>query len=426
MPEERLFFDEAKIFVEAGAGGNGAISFRREKFVPHGGPNGGHGGKGGSVFLRVDPRLNTLILFRTRSHFRAENGQNGRGKDQHGKNGKDNVIPVPPGTVVRDAETGDLIADLVTPEADMLVAQGGRGGRGNSAFASSTNQAPRIAEKGDKGESSWLKLELKLVADIGIVGKPNAGKSTFLASVTAARPKIADYAFTTLIPNLGVAVIDDRSVVIADIPGLIEGAHAGAGLGDKFLRHVSRTRLLIHLVDGSNPQPLADFEEINRELELYSEQLARTPQIVGFNKMDLPDAKANWQLVKKEFAQRGSTAVPVSAATGLGVLDLLRRAVAMLAELPTVTEPVPTGEMKTYRARDDENVFEILRGSGLWSVRGKSVERLAQMTDWQNQDAVLRAHRVLRGMGVTEALKQAGVKEGDSVRLGDVELEWRE
>lgn len=426
MPEERLFFDEAKIYVEAGAGGNGAISFRREKFVPRGGPNGGHGGKGGSVFLRVDPRLNTLVLFQTRSHFRAEKGGNGRGKDQHGKNGKDFVIQVPPGTLVRDADTSEFIADLITPGADLVVAQGGRGGRGNSAFASSTNQAPRFAEKGEKGQERWLRLELKLVADIGIVGKPNAGKSTFLSSITAARPKIADYAFTTLIPNLGVAIVDDRSVIIADIPGLIEGAHSGAGLGDKFLRHIARTRLLIHLIDGSGSQPLVDFDEVNREMELHSERLARTPQIVGFNKMDLPDAQENWQLVRSEFAQRGIEAFPISAATGQGVKDLLRRAVIVLAELPINVESFPGDEVKTFRVPDAENVFEISKDSEIWNVRGKSVERLAQMTDWQNEDAVLRAHRVLRGMGITEALKKAGIKEGDSVRLGKVELEWRE
>lgn len=425
--DERVFFDQARIYVEAGAGGNGVVAFRREKFVPMGGPSGGHGGDGGDVLLVVNPRLNTLIPFRHRSHFKAERGEHGRGKEQHGANGADRVIEVPPGTVVHDGDTGAYIADLVLPDAQVVVARGGRGGRGNSAFVSSTNQAPRWAEKGQAGESRWLNLELRLVADVGIIGKPNAGKSTFLASVTAARPKIADYPFTTLIPNLGVAMVDDRGILLADIPGLIEGAHTGAGLGTQFLRHVARTRLLIHLLDGSAADPLADFDTINAELAQaeIGPDLARKPQIVGLNKMDLPEAQAAWPRVREALAARGTQALPLSAATGAGVRELLRAAAARLEELPIPAEP-ETEEVRVYTARDDDNAFEIVREGSAFRVRGPRVERLAQMTNWEQEEGVARAHRVLRAMGVTDALVQAGVKEGDYVRLGEVELEWRE
>ncbi len=259
MRNDTLFFDEAKIFVHAGDGGNGCMSFRREKFVPYGGPDGGHGGNGGNVTLVVDQHVNTLLSLRKHPHYKAHKGTHGEGKNKHGKNGEDSIVLIPRGTLVRDADTGEIIADLVRPDDQLVVARGGRGGRGNSAFVSSTNQAPRFAEKGEPGEERTLVLELKLIADIGIIGLPNAGKSTFLASITAARPKIADYPFTTIVPNLGVAIIDDREVVLADIPGLIEGAHEGAGLGDKFLRHIERTRVLIHLLDGSVDDPMAAF-----------------------------------------------------------------------------------------------------------------------------------------------------------------------
>ncbi|MBM3129092.1 MAG: GTPase ObgE [Chloroflexi bacterium] len=426
MQDESLFFDEAKIFVTAGNGGNGCVSFRREKFVPHGGPNGGHGGNGGDVILVVNPHLNTLFNLRKHPHWQAERGAHGQGSDKHGKNGADLLVPVPRGTLARDAETGELIADLVRADDRTIVARGGRGGRGNAAFASSTNQAPRWAEKGEPGEERTIVLELKLIADVGIIGLPNAGKSTFLASITAARPKIAAYPFTTLAPNLGVAIVDNRDIVLADIPGLIEGAHTGTGLGDKFLRHIERTRVLIHLLDGASDDPLAAFETINRELAQYSARLAEKPQIVGFNKMDLPDAQARWQKLQKTFAKRKIEAGAISGATGAGVRDLLRAAAQRLSDLPRETPVAVEEEMPVIRPAEDESAFVVAREGHAFRVRGKKVERVVAMTNFDQEEAILRLHRVFKGMGITDALTRAGVREGDKVRIGEVELEWRD
>lgn len=425
MQDETLFFDEAKIFVQAGAGGNGCVSFRREKYVPRGGPNGGHGGKGGDVILVVNPHLNTLLNLRRHPHWKAERGAHGQGSDKHGKNGADILIPVPRGTLARDATTGELLADLMNATDRVVIARGGRGGRGNSAFTSATHQAPRWAEKGEPGQARTIILELKLIADVGIIGLPNAGKSTFLAAVTAARPKIADYPFTTLAPNLGVAIVDEREIVLADIPGLIEGAHAGAGLGDKFLRHIERTRVLIHLLDGSAADPLAAFETINRELAQYSARLVAKPQIVGFNKMDLPDAQTRWQALRARFAERQIQAHAISGVTGEGVRELLRAAARRLAELPR--EPLAIEEeLPVIRPAEDENAFVVTREERAWRVRGRKVERVVAMTNFDQEEAVLRLHRIFQGMGVTDALARAGVREGDHVRIGEVELEWRE
>lgn len=426
MRDDSLFFDEAKIFVQAGSGGNGCVSFRREKFVPRGGPNGGHGGNGGNVILVVNPSLNTLLNLRKHPHWKAERGAHGQGNDKHGKNGADVLVPVPRGTVARDAETGELIADLVNINDRAIIARGGRGGRGNSAFASSTNQAPRWAEKGEPGEARTIILELKLIADIGIIGLPNAGKSTFLASVTAARPKIADYPFTTIVPNLGVAMVDDRDIVLADIPGLIEGAHAGAGLGDKFLRHIERTRVLIHILDGSLADPLFAFETINRELAQYRARLTEKPQIVGFNKMDLPDAQEHWRKLQPIFVKRQIETYAISAATGEGVRELLRAAAKRLAALPSEISSSIEEELPVIRPAEDENAFTVSREGHAFRVRGKKVERVVAMTNFNQDEAILRLHRVFKGMGVTDALVRAGVREGDKVRIGETELEWRE
>lgn len=425
MRDESLFFDEAKIFVQSGKGGNGCVSFRREKYVPHGGPDGGHGGNGGDVILVVNPRLNTLLGFHRRRHFKAKPGAHGEGKNKHGKSADDLLIPVPPGTVVRDAETGELIADLVNADDRVVVARGGRGGRGNAAFANPTHQAPRWAEKGEPGAAHWIALELKLLADVGIIGVPNAGKSTLLAAVTAARPKIADYPFTTLSPNLGVATVDKRDIVLADIPGLIEGAHAGAGLGDKFLRHIERTRVLIHLLDGALDDPLAAFDTINYELAQYSPRLADKPQIVALNKMDLPDTQAHWLRVQRAMAQRKVPAFAISAATGQGVRELLRAVAERLAEIPREL-PVVEEELPVIQPREDEDAFEISREGRAFRVRGKKVERVVAMTNFDQEEAVLHLHRVFKALGVTSALEQAGVRVGDLVRIGEVELEWRE
>jgi len=424
-----MFFDEAKIYVKGGDGGNGCLSFRREKFVPFGGPNGGNGGPGGDVYLVVDPNLNTLIHFTKRSHFKAGRGAHGRGKNQTGRRGEDCLIPVPPGTVVYDAETGELLADLTEPGQRVLVAAGGRGGRGNAAFATPTNQAPRIAEKGEPGQERWLRLELKLIADVGIVGKPNAGKSTLLAAVTAARPKIADYPFTTLEPNLGVAVVDGQDVVLADIPGLIEGAHLGAGLGHAFLRHVERTRVLIHLLDGAlSEDPLKDWEDINTELALFNAELGAKPQVVALNKMDLPQAREAWPRVRDALRERGVEPLAISAATGEGVQDLLRRVVEVLRRVPKAP-PQAVREVVFRPDFEDEKLFTVERDpchGGAWRVRGRRIERVARMTNWDLPEAVLRFQRILEALGVRQALEEAGVQPGDTVLIGDVELVWEE
>ncbi len=418
-----MFFDEAKIYVKGGDGGNGCVSFRREKYVPFGGPNGGDGGKGGDVYLVVNPHLNTLVAFKRQRHFKAQRGGHGRGKNQTGRSGQDLVIEVPPGTVVRDAKTGEFIADLTEPGQKVLVARGGRGGRGNAAFATPTNQAPRIAERGEPGQERWLHLELKLIADVGIVGVPNAGKSTLLAAVSAARPKIADYPFTTLEPNLGVVALDEAtSFVMADIPGLIEGASRGAGLGHTFLRHIERTRLIVHLLDGASPNPLRDYETINEELALFDEKLAAKPQLVVLNKIDLPQAQAIWPAVKEAIEARGKPILCISALTGQGVREMLGRVAEMLKALPRKEVTLP--EAKVLRPREEE-AFTIVREDGAWRVRGAKVERLAAMTNWDLDEAVQRFHRIMTRMGVTMALREAGVQIGDTVRIGKVELEWR-
>ncbi len=419
-----MFFDEARIYVKGGDGGNGCVSFRREKYVPLGGPNGGNGGRGGNVYLVVDPSLNTLVHFRRKIHFKAEKGGNGRGKEQHGRKGADLFVPVPPGTVVYDDETGELLADLVEPGQKALVARGGRGGRGNAAFKSPTNQAPRIAERGEPGEERWLRLELKLIADVGLIGVPNAGKSTLLARVTAAKPKIADYPFTTLQPNLGVVQIDHRDFVMADIPGLIEGAHSGAGLGDQFLRHVERCRVLIHLLNGLSPDPVGDWEAINQELELFNPRLAAKPQIVAFNKMDLPEVRERWPEVRQALLDRGvEDPMAISAATGEGVPALLQRVLSLLDRLPKEPEAVAE-EPRVFRPEPDEAEFTIERDGDVWRVKGKRVERAAAMTNWEYYEAVQRFQRILEAMGVTQALEEAGVQDGDTVIIGDTELVW--
>jgi GTPase len=418
-----LFFDEAKIQVQAGDGGDGVISFRREKFVPFGGPNGGNGGPGGSVYLRASRHLNTLSALRHRSRYVAESGDNGRAKDQQGKKGEDLIIEVPIGTVARDADSGELLADLTESGQQVLIAKGGVGGRGNTTFATSTNQAPRIATRGDAGEMRNLTLDLKLIADVGIVGMPNAGKSTLLSVVTSARPKIADYAFTTLEPNLGVATVSERTLVLADLPGLIEGAHSGAGLGDRFLRHVERTQVLIHLLNGAADDPLRDMEAINAELELFQPELADKPQIVVLNKMDLPEAQEKWPHVKAAVEKLGRPVWAISAVTHEGVQELLRRVLKLLDSAP---EPAPQPEeIKTFRPRPvDEKQYEIIREADGFHVRGIRIERVARRTIWASDEAAMHFEHILRAMGIYRALEEAGIKTGDTVYIGEIELEW--
>ena len=422
MGEEPLFYDRAKIYVKGGNGGNGAVAFRREKFVPYGGPAGGSGGKGGDVYLVVDNRLNTLLPFRYKVHFKAERGAHGGGKNKTGASGKDLEVRVPPGTLVYDAETGDLLADLTRPGQRVLVAKGGRGGRGNASFATSTRQAPRFAEKGEPGEERWLILKLKLIADVGIVGVPNAGKSTLLAKVTAAKPKIASYPFTTVVPQLGVAVVDDRDFVIADVPGLLEGAHRGVGLGDRFLSHLERTRILIHLLDGLSPDPVGDWEAINQELEMFKPALARKPQVVALNKIDLPEVRERTPEISESLQERGVEEVfLISALTGEGVESLMRRVAEMLEQVP---EEVPAEEVAVFRAEEDENAFTIEHEDGCWRVRGKRIERVAAMTNWDYYEAAMRFQRILEATRIAQALEDAGVQEGDTVCIGDTELVW--
>jgi GTP-binding protein len=421
-----MFYDIAKIQIKSGDGGDGCVAFRREKYIPHGGPSGGDGGRGGDVILTVDPHLNTLYRFSRRRHFKAGRGEHGRGKNQTGAKGDDIVVEVPPGTVVRDADTGEILADLVEQGQRLIVAQGGRGGRGNARFASSTNQAPRMAERGSPGEERWLELELKLLADVGLVGLPNAGKSTLLAAVSAARPKIADYPFTTLQPNLGVAVLDDyTSIVLADIPGLIEGASQGTGLGHQFLRHIERTRLLVHLLDGAGEDPLQAFDTINAELAVFDDQLASKPQIVAFNKMDLPDAQALWDLVREELTGRGYEVMAISGLTRHGTRELLYRVARRLDELPP-PQAKSTDEAPVLRPDLDYDDFTIERVGANWHVRGGRIERLARITRWDLHEAVSRFQKTLERQGVTQALEKAGVQDGDTVFVGEIELEWGE
>ncbi|MGD1997234.1 MAG: GTPase ObgE [Anaerolineae bacterium] len=420
-----MFVDEAEIEVKGGDGGKGCVAFRREKFVPYGGPAGGDGGRGGDVVMFVDPSLNTLYRFARQRHFHAADGQPGRGKNQHGASGEGLRIPVPPGTVVRDARTDQLVADLTEASQEVVVAQGGRGGRGNARFATSTNQAPRMAENGEPGERLTLRLELKLLADVGLVGKPNAGKSTLLGAVSAARPKVAPYPFTTLQPYLGVVVLDERTdFVMADLPGLIEGASRGKGLGHEFLRHVERTRVLIHLLDGAAEDPLEDFTAINAELAAFGHGLPDKPQLVAFNKMDLPGAREQWPAVRDALEAQDYEIFPISSVVREGLRELLWRAVQMLDELPR--EPAPVHEVPVFRLEDDERAFWVERLADGWRVRGERVERLTAMTRFGLDEAVKRFQRALEAMGVFDALREAGIEPGDTVHIGEAELTWEE
>lgn len=420
-----MFFDKARIHVKAGDGGNGVVAFRREKYVPRGGPAGGNGGRGGHVYFVVDPGLNTLSSFHNQVHFRAERGGHGEGANRTGAFGEDLVIPVPPGTIVRNADTGEVIADLARPGQKELIARGGRGGRGNSVFKSARNKAPRIAEDGDKGGELWLELELKLVADIGIIGVPNAGKSTLLSVVSAAKPKIADYPFTTVVPNLGVAEVDHKQMVLADIPGLLEGAHDGVGLGLEFLRHIERTRILIHLLNGDSPDPLGDFEAINQELTLFNPILIDKPQLVVFNKMDLPHAQEKWPAVEQALQARNLPVMAISAATRENVKEMLRQLRTMLDALPPIVEPEEEILPEIAPGAEDDKSFQIYNlGDHVWMVEGEAIERAENKIQWDYYESAMRFQRILKAMGIIDALRAAGVQEGDTVRINEIELVW--
>lgn len=422
-----MFLDEVRISVRAGAGGDGAATMRREAHVPRGGPDGGDGGRGGSVYLRVDPGQTTLRDFRYRHHFRATPGGRGERARRHGKAGNDLTIPVPPGTAVFDGASGALIADLVAVGQSALVARGGRGGLGNTHFATATHQAPRHAQRGEPGEERELRLELRLIADVGLVGLPNAGKSTLLAALTAADPRIAPYPFTTLEPNLGVMDLgpdDGRRVTIADVPGLIEGASSGAGLGHAFLRHVERTRVLVHVVDGASRDPGRDHEVIRDELRAHDPALLAKPMLVAFNKLDLPAARNAWPAFHAERAREGLDAVALSADTGDG-LDALRAALARL--LPSAKElatPAEPAGIVVHRIESAGDAFAVAREDGAFRVRGRRIERLVAQTDFGNEESAERFQRELRRLGIEDALRRAGVRPGDDVRIGSAELEW--
>ncbi len=420
------FIDEAVIYVKAGDGGNGCVAFRREKFVPRGGPAGGDGGRGGHVILVADPSVRTLVDLHLQRTYKAPNGQHGQGSNKHGANGDDLLIPVPLGTVVYDAETGERLADLVKPGQRVIVARGGRGGRGNAAFATPTRQTPVFAELGEPGEERVLRLELKLLADVGIIGYPNVGKSTLISRISAARPKIADYPFTTLVPNLGTVRVGNFSFVVADLPGLIEGAHRGVGLGHQFLRHAERTTLLVHMVDIAAVEgrdPLRDFEVVNEELRLYNPTLAEKPQIVVANKMDLPNARENLQRCLPYWQRRGLEVFPISALTGEGLEPLVYR----MAELVKALQPkVPISEWV-----DEEMVvpprpqlpLTIERvDEETWRVEGNEVDRLTRLINATHPQALAEIKDRLIRHGIWKALRKAGAKTGDRLLVGNVEL----
>jgi GTP-binding protein len=421
-----MFIDQVEIHVKSGKGGDGMVHFHREKFIPRGGPDGGDGGKGGDVILEVKSTLNTLSSFRQNQKFKAEDGVKGGPSQMSGRYGNDLILYVPPSTVVFDADTGALIGDLTQPGQQLNILKGGRGGRGNQHFATSRNQVPRTAEKGEPAQERRIKMELKLIADIGLIGVPNAGKSTLLSVLTNAKPKIASYPFTTLEPNLGVANIDDNTtVVLADIPGLIEGASQGAGLGHDFLRHIQRTRVLIHILDGLSEDPVADYSQINSELSLFDPNLAKKPQLVALNKIDQPEVQEKLKDIQKQFKKLNVELMTISALARTNTRELLIKAYQKLADTPPLAEvelPLPV-----YKPKEDPREFVVTReGTNEWRISGVAIERAASMTYWQHDGSVRRFQKIIETLGVDEALRQAGVQEGDTVAIGEFELEWQE
>ena len=423
-----MFTDYVKIYAKAGNGGNGAISFRREKYVAAGGPDGGDGGKGGDIYFEVDPDSNTLIDFRYSKKFKAESGKNGEGGHRYGKSGQDLYIKVPIGTIVRDANTNEILADLSEPGQKALILKGGRGGKGNAHFATSTRQAPRFAQDGENGEERELILELKLLADVGLIGFPNVGKSTFLSMTTSATPKIADYHFTTLEPNLGVVKTDyGDSFVIADIPGIIEGASGGTGLGLQFLRHIERTRLLLHVIDVSGSEgrnPVDDFYTINNELKNYSEKLSKRKQIIVANKIDIMQDESLYKDLEKVAKENDMEIFKISAATNQGVSELIKHVAEVLKTLPK-ENLVEIKDRKVYILKDDDE-YTINKEDGMFVIRGEAVERVMRRVNIADNESLYYFQRSLDELGVNQKLKEMGVKEGDIVKICDYELEWED
>ena len=422
-----MFLDRVKIWVRAGDGGDGAATFRQEAHVPRGGPDGGDGGRGGSVHLRVDAGQTTLRDFTQKRHYRATAGGRGTRARRHGRAGDDLTLGVPPGTAVYD-ETGALLADLVAVGQATMLARGGRGGLGNTHFKTATHQAPKHAQKGEPGAEGWLRLELRLIADIGLVGLPNAGKSTLLAAVTAALPKIADYPFTTLEPNLGVMDLgddDERRPTIADVPGLIEGASSGAGLGHAFLRHVERTRVLVHVIDGSSRDPEWDHEIIRGELQAHDPALLEKPILVAFNKLDLPAAQAAWPAFRRARQAVGIDVVAISAAGGEGLAAFRARLATVLPPASKLAEPPEPSGVVVHRIEGMDAGFSVDRDAdGAFRVRGRRIERAAAQTNFDVEESAARFQRDLARLGIDTELRRAGIAAGDPVRIGATELEW--
>lgn len=434
-----MFVDKAKIFVKGGDGGDGLVSFRRELYVPEGGPAGGDGGNGGHVIFRVDEGLRTLMDFRYQKHFKATKGEKGRNKSQHGANADHMIVRVPPGTVVVDDDTGEKIADLTRHDQQVIIAKGGRGGRGNIRFKSSVNTAPAIAENGEEGQARWVTLELKVMADVGLVGFPSVGKSTLLSVVSGAQPKIGAYHFTTITPNLGVVALDEeRSFVMADLPGLIEGAHTGIGLGHEFLRHVERTRIIVHVVDMSGMEgrdPFEDWVKINDELRLYNVKLADRPQIVAANKMDMPESEENLAVFREKVNESNPDILimPISSLTKQGIKELLYKVADLLESLPEPSEleeveklaKAEEGVVYRYESSGDME-FTITRDNEVFVIESEDIERLMRRTQFNSHEAVVRFGRILRGIGIDEALRKRGAKDGNIIRIGKFEFEFFE
>lgn len=431
-----MFVDKAKIYVKAGDGGDGLISFRREKYVPNGGPAGGDGGRGADIIFRVDEGLRTLMDFRYQRHFKAPRGEKGRNKSQHGANAENMIVRIPPGTVILDEDSGEVLADLTRHGQQVVVARGGRGGRGNIRFATPNNPAPELAENGEEGQERYIVLELKVMADVGLVGFPSVGKSTLLSVVSAAKPKIGAYHFTTITPNLGVVGVGEgRSFVMADLPGLIEGAHEGIGLGHEFLRHVERTRIIIHVVDMSGSEgrdPFEDWVKINEELKLYNPVLAERPQIVAANKMDMPESEENLEQFKQKVreVQPDIEIMPISSLTRKGIQELLYRAADLLDQIPdevVVEEVADISERKVYSLdkKEDEG-FRIVRENEIFVVESAKIDRMMKRMQLNSHEAILKLARTLRYMGVDEELRKRGAVEGTIVRIGDFEFEFVE
>jgi len=427
-----MFADQVRIFVAAGAGGDGASSFRREAHVPRGGPDGGDGGSGGAVVLVVDAGMTTLGDLRHHPHHRAKPGGAGAGRKAHGRNAADVLLPVPPGTVARlapdeaGAKSGDVLGELLAPGERLVIARGGRGGRGNVHFVSSTHQAPTHAQKGEPGESRWVELELKLIADIGLVGAPNAGKSSLLAALTAATPEVGDYPFTTTSPNLGVIELDDeRRAVIADLPGLIEGANEGRGLGHDFLRHAERTRVLVAVVDGAAADPIGEWQAVEGELREHDPALMLRPMPMVVTKQDLPEVHAAWPSVRRALRATGAQPIAVSAHAGTGLRELRAALAAALAEAEqrAASQPTP-GVVRLHRFDPLDAGWQVIAESDGLRVRGRRIETSAARTDFTNDESRDRFQRTLERMGIDAELRRLGARSGTMVRIGSVELEW--